>query len=1431
MHYLKQELYEQVRQDLAIFDFIQENALDGLWFWDLENPEHKWMNPRFWRALGYNPDEMPHLTSVWQHIIHPDDLEKAKILIGRHLEDPSQPYEQEVRYRHKQGHTVWIRCKGTAIRDATGKPIRFLGTHIDITQAKQDAIKAQQEAQFLKSVYDNQSVFIVELDRHGNYTFVNNYYRDFFQWDDNNLIGTSSQIGIVPEDIPKLHEVADKCFSQPGVKVKVELSKEINNIRSTALWEFICLPNPADSNDLRILCIGYDISEQKLTEEHLQRVSLLLNDAQRIAKMGAWELDLATGRTFWTDEVYAIHEVTKDFDHNKDTAISFYHPDDQPVISRAIQDALDKQLPFDVTCRFITAKGNHRWVRASGYPVVKEGRVTRLTGMFQDITQSEEDKATIRREQQFSQKLLEKMGDGFLVISSTGQTLIVNAALCQMTGFSSEELVGSYPPYPYWPADETATIEAVFKPSVEAQGGNFELIFCRKNGEKFPVIVSVGSIKDPSGEVTNYFASIKDISERKKVEEELRQSRDQFQSLVDNIPGITYRCKADEQWTMIYMSRQIDVLSGYPAEDFIGNAVRSYASVQHPDDQPMIRQRTLAAIAANRPFELEYRVLHRDGSIRWAYEKGIAIRNATGEIDYLDGFILDITARKLAEQELIRTKNLLDQTSKVAQVGGWEYLLDTKKVIWTDIVRKIHEVPDDYVPDYNSAAGFYTPESIELLRQAIDRCQQFGTPYDLELHIITAKGRKKWVRVIGNAEMEDGRCVRMYGTFQDIDQRKKMTLQLEESRQRAEEANRAKSQFLANMSHEIRTPLNSVIGFSELLMRTCMSETQQQYIKAIHQSGNTLLNLVNDILDLSKIEAGKMELVSEKTDLYKLSSHVTEILRFKTNEKHLELLLRIAPQTPRYVWIDVVRIKQVLINLLGNAIKFTHQGEIELLIRPVGHVQENSQWLEFSVRDTGIGIPPERQKQIFEAFAQADASTTRQYGGTGLGLTISNQLLALMGSKLHLESKVNEGSRFYFRLKLPVESEQWTPPANLPFKKALIVDDNASSSLILQEMLAEGGIKADIAEDGMYALKRLSKPHPYDFVLIDYEQPFMDGMEIVRQIREKLPMERRKIPVVLMYNNDPDDRVRALCISYQICAKCAKPMTKQQLFDTLMAIGKRVDHKIEDKVAAVEEFALASDTQKTILITDDNELNRLLVENITRLLLPQATVLQAKDGLEAVAIAQTQHPDLILMDVQMPMMSGYDATKQIKTITPLQHIPIIALTAGTTPEEQEKCRQAGMDDYLSKPLDINRLRAIFMRWLPDQPKGSTEATSQAPAHTHMSFNREKLLENLGGSLSVLHKLIQIATNGAIQKSINQLVEAFSTQKPATEIQKLAHHLKGSASTLCLERLAQLADEVMHIDDYHSQQANTLMQQIMQEAAILQQLLQQELNNF
>ncbi|RXF72150.1 PAS domain S-box protein [Arcticibacter tournemirensis] len=1292
--------------------------------------------------------------------------------------------------------------------------------------------------------------------------------------------------------------------------------------------------------------------------------------------------------------------------------------------------------------------------------------------------------AIVERKEKEDQKHFEKLfnlsNDLIGVAGSDRFFKRLNPAFTTVLGWDEKTLLSAPIAEFIHPDDLEMSRAHLAKLSSENFAVNFTNRF-RTSGGSYLTLHWVCSTDSTSGDI---YAVARDISDEKQRERRLMISENKFRAFFENSQGLM--CTHDLEGKLLTVNQAGAGLLGYTPEELTGKTLYSII----PDGQQDALTGYLEKIHAEGKANGLMHTLHKDGTVRiWVFNN-VLEKSEDGGL-YVIANAIDITRRHRLEADLKRANDMLEQTSKIANVGGWEVDLVTEKIFWSEQTKAIHEVDADFEPDLSSAISFYRAGSDRVkITDAVNRAVRDGLPWDLELRLITSRGREIWVRALGNPEFDGNVCKRLYGTFQDIDEKKtieientrlrklfndvlqaasevsiiatdpegiitvfntgaehltgysavemigkqnpailhlasemkerseelsrahgsdifgfrtfihnselygsdqnewtyvrkdgsqftvslvvttmkddynqvvgylgiatdidqqkkaELALNMEKSRlsafvehapaavamfdadihyiavsnrwieeyhlqgrevvgkshyevfpnisdewkelhkrclngevlknnedvwkpegwnhdqhlkwevrpwyqldgtvggimmftqditetcrQReelrkakllAEQASVAKSEFLANMSHEIRTPLNGIIGFTDLVLKTSLNDTQHQYLSIVNQSGSALLGIINDILDFSKIEAGKLDLDISECDLYELSSQAADIISYQVQKKGVEMLLDISSDLPRFIETDSVRLKQVLINLLSNAVKFTEKGEIELKIKAI-ESNTNTTSFRFEVRDTGIGIKPERQERIFEAFLQEDVSTTKKYGGTGLGLTISNRLLGLMDSRLQLKSTPGLGSTFYFDITVPARRGEPINWAGIDqIKNVLIVDDNDNNRIILKQMLLLKQISTEEARNGIEAINRLANGERFDVIIMDYHMPYMDGLETIKKIRNHFS-ESEEQALILLHSSSDDGTLIKGCEELHISNRLIKPVKTQELYNAmsrLFTVGNGDQQGSIDEPQVVVNHGLLK-----VLVAEDNTVNMLLAKTVIGRIAPESVVIEAKNGAEAVRLCTEELPDIIFMDIQMPEMNGYEATAKIRKLFPEASVPIIALTAGNVKGEKEKCLDAGMNDFIAKPFVEETLIPIFNHWLgANRSPQINEIIIQMENSRH--FNMDTIREYVSDDAEIIRELLRLTIN-ELRNSRSDL-ESLLIHPNLSKLNQTGHRLYGTTVSAGMDQLACIARKIEHLTKVEGDTIGNIIRDAVEEIDLVVELIKNEI---
>jgi two-component system, sensor histidine kinase and response regulator len=886
-----------------------------------------------------------------------------------------------------------------------------------------------------------------------------------------------------------------------------------------------------------------------------------------------------------------------------------------------------------------------------------------------------------------------------------------------------------------------------------------------------------------------------ELLEQVKTSEE--RSRLILDSAAEGIFGV------DTEGRITFINPPVCQMLGFSAEELIGQPSHSLIHHHRPDGGDYPREECPMYDAY-----VHGKVSRIDDEYLWRKDgRGLPVEYGATPI-FKDGAIMgavisftDITERKKNEQALAASERKIRRIIETANEGFW--MIDNKAatIEVNDTMCQILDRTRDQILGY-SIFDFTDEENTRIFKDNIARRAQ-GESGSYEISLLRPDGNLVPCHVSANPLMdENGVKIGSFAMFTDITDQKQAEAELKVAKQKAEEATEMKSMFLANMSHEIRTPMNAIIGLSHLALKTPLNPKQRDYVGKIHNAGTSLLGIINDILDFSKIEAGKLDIETTEFQLDEIVGSVTTLTGQKAHDKGLELLVDFPAALPQHLVGDPLRLGQIITNLVNNAVKFTEQGEIRVKAELLEQTGEKVK-LQFSVKDTGIGMTREQAAKLFQPFQQADMSTTRKHGGTGLGLTISRRLVELMGGQIWLESEPGAGSTFFFTVWLGLGSARTRGkivPEQLPRLNALVVDDNAAAREILVDSLKGMTAHVDAVSSGAEAIAAVEQPGeaPYDVVFMDWKMPGMDGLQATRRIKQDEQVKKQ--PAIIMVTAFGREEVREEAEKLNIDAFLVKPVTKSMLVDTLVNIFAPAT-----SIAAQAPSITATQTHlggARILLVEDNEINQQIA---TELLEGEgAHVEVANNGRVAVEkLMSVSFPppyDVVLMDLQMPEMDGYQATAKIRSDERLAQLPIIAMTAHATIEERQRCLSAGMNDHVAKPIDPAALFETVEHYYHQSAPAAVQAERPAQKVTV-----EEQIPNVDG-LDTANGLLRVAGNRKLyMKLLRQFVDQQADAAPQIArlldkadnkaAERLAHSVKGVAGNLGASAIQAAAAEL------------------------------------
>ncbi|AHY47707.1 PAS domain S-box protein [Rubrobacter radiotolerans] len=1423
-----------------------------------------YMSPRIEEMLGYSPEEFMQ-PLFWDARIHPEDAEAVRRRENEALAS-GEPFVMEYRMFARDGHEVWVRDEMFLVRDSAERPAFWQGVLTDVTErnlAEREMRRSNAAAQLLRATAN-----LANEARDSREALAGVVDEFLFRYDwklghvynvetageatDDGRRAVLRSSGIFRAEseavAASLSEWIGRDDGGSGIcRRAVETGRPVWAVGDEALaggWSrdgeeelraALAFPVYA-GGEVRAVVELYGSQTEEPESRLLDAAEQIAAQLGLVLERELAEREMEESRNNFAqlfeqsaDALIVHDERGRVLDCNSEAHRSLGYTREE-FLALSISDfemnlrsepgadggTWQRMISGELTTS-ATHEGKHRRKDGTTFPVEVRLNAVDYSGRrvilasIRDVTERMEAERALRSAEERFSRAFNDAPLGVSLVSTDGRYMMVNDSLCRMLGYKEEELLGKCFMEVTHPDDREAGREAMRDLlSGEAETLTFDKRYINREGEIVWASLSSSVVRDEEGEVLYYVAQVRDVTEQVLAERKIRDSEAELRAVFASMEDVIL--VLDREGRCVKVAPTSPTGTFRVSEKGLGKSLPEVFPVEEREEldgtiERVFSEQRSASLGCS--MQLGYAMFHFEVTVSPMLSDRVLV------------LIRDVTGRVLEERERRRQERL------------FEAIYD-QGVSFIGICA-----PDGTLLDANSSSieGCGYSRSVELgrpfeetgwwrrdpevsrqVREMLDRAAT-GERVRRELDYFLADGERRVTDIMISPIRDDAeKIVHLIPSGQDITEKKRAERNLAVARDEALAAAKAKSEFLANMSHEIRTPMNGVIGMTELLLSTDLSEEQREYAETVRTSGESLLTIINDILDFSKIEAGKLRLEKTDFELLPIVEEVTSLFASDAQGKGLELASLVDHSVPGALRGDPGRLRQVLANLVSNAVKFTGSGEVVVKVETLRQAP-GSATLRFEVSDTGIGIRPEERDALFRAFSQADASTTRRYGGTGLGLSISRQLVELMEGEIGFESEPDAGSVFWFTV--PFESPGEAPasllatPPDLAGLRVLVVDDNRTNREILRLQISPWKMLVEAVGSGEEALQTLrratEKGEPFDVAVVDLDMPGMDGLQLARAIGADPDIASVRIVLLTsLGERDGADGARLRAVPRRenarlagVSAYLSKPVKQSELYDTLAAVMDEAQETEGTGEVMITREALAGKRARLrvpVLVAEDNPVNQRVATRMLERLGYRVEIVG--DGLEAVAAFRPGEYAAVLMDIQMPRMSGYEATAEIRRreaqAPDARRTPIVAMTANAMKGDREAALAAGMDDYLAKPVRPEDLAEVLSGWISGARHSSGNGSTEDPP-----ADREPVLDP-----HVLEGLLALEDETA-PDLFRELVETFERDtrerllalRSALErgdfqdVARTAHALKGSSANMGAFRMSRAAGEV------------------------------------
>ncbi|MBI2429565.1 MAG: PAS domain S-box protein [Ignavibacteriales bacterium] len=1314
------------------------------------------------------------------------------------------------------GRNLFLEITTAILENDSGEQF-ILSVFHNLTQVHETTHQLEIQKTYLEGLIDNSPEAITIIGKDGRVIRVNKEFTSIFGYAADEILGKR-----IPETIGRegfeneVRSLTEKVKSGETINWETQRRRKDGTLVDVSI---LSTPVLLNGEQIGVFGIYRDISQIKSRERDMRHLASALES---------------------TNDCITITDLDNRIEFVNPAFVTTYgFSSKEEVIGKSIDIIRSPNNPPDIGPKIFKGTLSGGWRgellnrRKDGteFPVAlttaivsdETGNHVGYIGVSQDITDAKRAEMNLHTERNLMRTIIESIPDEVYVKDQRGRFLLANSACAkalEAVGITSpEELIGKTDLDIL--SEEVARVQYEREQELVASGkpilGETVTLRDPATGNLVrSILIRKIPLRDPSGAIVGLVGVNSDITILATVQEELRKNEEKYRKIFENVQDVFYQ--TDPRGRIVDISPSVYRYSEFTREELIGRPVGDmYAN---PDDR-----RTLMKMMMEKGevIDMQVRLRLKDGTALPTSVNARLVYDEQKKIIGMEGSLRDITERIKAENILRETTSRLSALIQNLQSGILVVNEEKKIVLINERFRLIFGVKthlaellsSDWDPlNEEIKKSFSNPDQFGERTDEILRDRHIVVREELRLNDgrilerdfipIVIEGEYKghlWqfhdVTTVRRAQEELAQYAEdLYKEKHKAEEQARILVEqsqeLIKARESALQAAKLKSEFVANMSHEIRTPMNGVLGITELLLETKLSTEQKEYAELIQRSGESLLTIINDILDFSKIEAGKLSIETTDFDLEQVVEETLTLLVHKANEKKIELIDHIYNDVPTLLRGDPTRIRQIITNLVGNAIKFTERGEVLVRIQVETDTPTRAT-IKFGVSDTGIGLSPEAKQRLFQPFTQADGSTTRKYGGTGLGLTISKQLVEMMEGEIGLDSELGKGSTFWFILPFEKQLQSEHPiekVESLTSLRVLIVDDNATNVLAIKHRLASWGISADEAQSGIRALEMVEQSArnstAYNLIILDMQMPGMNGLELAQEIKKDAASKSTRLLMISSMKIPTPDLDRAMIDTFLL-----KPVRKSDLYNAINSMFQTAEQK--DLPVSAPLHAVQSRPELRILLAEDNVVNQKVAVKMLEKF--GVTVTVVPNGIRAWESVNKERYDLVFMDVQMPEMDGLEATKKIREIEKdLLHTIIVAMTANALQGDKERCLAAGMDDYVAKPIKQQELQYMIEKWCPSG-SSQIEATDR-PFQTSNSdiidFSRIEEIRDLGGN-ELLRELVLAYIDDA-RSVISEIEEAIRTNN-VHDIHGSAHRLKGSSGNMGITTVSVVAGQI------------------------------------